>query len=268
MARISNRITSGVSTILHSLIVPVFVLVFMTYYKPLGIYELLSMENVTYGFNVTMIFCIVLVTVSITRAWLYLLGKFKKLPVSVYTMWCIGETLIASLFAAMYVTLMSPEQISYFETAGSTFISLLVTTIYPYGFLWLGLELYAKHNDDVKPVDESSLIRFYDEYKKLRLVLASEAIIFIKSEAFAVGSYKHANHIVFVFKNGNISIMIIGIPFLEGNFKNRIQLIDRCSVTVCRIYYPAILRTVVPYAERINFGFFKIYHITVSIIHE
>lgn len=182
MARISNRITSGVSTILHSLIVPVFVLVFMTYYKPLGIYELLSMENVTFGFNVTMIFCIVLVTVSITRAWLYLLGKFKKLPVSVYTMWCIGETLIASLFAAMYVALISPEQISYFETAGSTFISLLVTTIYPYGFLWLGLELYAKHNDDIKPVDESSLIRFYDEYKKLRLVLASEAIIFIKSE--------------------------------------------------------------------------------------
>ena len=74
MARISNRITSGVSTILHSLIVPVFVLVFIAYYKPLGIYELLSMENVTFGFNVTMIFCIVLVTVSITRAWLYLLG--------------------------------------------------------------------------------------------------------------------------------------------------------------------------------------------------
>ena len=150
MARISNRITSGVSTILHSLIVPVFVLVFMTYYKPLGIYELLSMENVSFGFNVTMIFCIVLVAVSITRAWLYLLGKFKKLPVPVYTMWCVGETLIASLFAAMYVTLISPEQISYFETAGLTFVGLLVTAIYPYGFLWLSLELYAKHNDDIK----------------------------------------------------------------------------------------------------------------------
>jgi DNA-binding LytR/AlgR family response regulator len=106
-------------------------------------------------------------------------------------MWCIGETLIASLFAAMYVTLISPDQISYFETAGSTFISLLVTTIYPYGFLWLSLELYAKHNDDIKPVDESSLIRFYDEYKKLRLVIASEAVIFVKSE----DNYVHIHYI-------------------------------------------------------------------------
>lgn len=182
MARISNRITSGVGTILHSLIVPAFALVFTTYYKPQGIYELLSMDGVSFGFNVTMMFCIVLVSVSITRCWLYLLGKFKRLPVPVYTMWCIGETLISSSFVALYVTLISPSPISFFETAGTSFISLLATCIYPYGFIWLALELYSKHNDDVKPVDESSLIRFHDEYKKLRLVIASEAVIFIKSE--------------------------------------------------------------------------------------
>lgn len=182
MARISNRITTGTATLLHLLIVPIFSLVFMMYYKPKGVFELLTMENVSYGFNVTILFCIVLVSVSITRVWLYLLGKFKKLPVPVYTLWCIGETLVASLFCALYLTLISPSAISYFETAGSTFISLLVINIYPYGFLWLSFELYSKHNDENKPADESSLIRFYDEYKKLRLVIASEAVIFIKSE--------------------------------------------------------------------------------------
>lgn len=182
MARISNRVTSGTGTLLHSLIVPLFALVFTAYYKPYGVYELLSMENVTYGFNVTMIFCIVLVSTSIARGWLYLLGKFKRLPVPVYTMWCVGETLIASLFAALYVILISPSPISYFEAAGYSFISLLVTNIYPYGFLWLSLELYSKYNDEIKPVDESSLIRFHDEYRKLRLVIASEAVIFIRSD--------------------------------------------------------------------------------------
>lgn len=182
MARISNRVTSGAATLLHSLIVPVFALVFMTYYRPQGIYELLTMENVSFGFNVTMVFCIVLVSLSITRIWLYLIGKFKKLPVPVYTIWCVGETLVASLFAALYLTLISPADLQFFEVAGSSFTGLLAINIYPYGFLWLSLELYSRHNDDAKPVDESSLIRFHDEYKKLRLVIASDAVIFIKSE--------------------------------------------------------------------------------------
>lgn len=182
MAKISNRITSGVATLLHSLIVPLFTLVFTAYYKPQGIYELLTMENVSFGFNVTMIFCIVIVSVSVTRLWLYLIGKFKRLPVPVYTMWCVGESLVSSLFVALYLTLISPSPISFFETAGSSFISLLATNIYPYGFLWLSLELYSKYNDEIKPVDESSLIRFHDEYRKLRLVIASEAVIFLRSD--------------------------------------------------------------------------------------
>lgn len=182
MARISQRVTSGTGMILHSLIVPVFALVFMTYYKPKGMYDLLSMENVSFTFNVTIIFCIILLSTSITRVWLYLLGKARKLPVPVYTLWCVGETLISSLFVAMYVTLISPAPIPYFEVAGASFIGLLVMNIYPYGFIWMSIELYAKHNEEIVPADDSSLIRFHDEYKKLRFVIAPEAVIFIKSE--------------------------------------------------------------------------------------
>ena len=36
---------SGVCTIIHSLVIPVFILIFMTFYKPLGIHELLEMEQ-------------------------------------------------------------------------------------------------------------------------------------------------------------------------------------------------------------------------------
>ena len=40
----------------------------------------------------------------------------------------------------------------------------------------------AVSDADLGDVDENSLIRFYDEYKKLRLVIAHEAVMFIKSE--------------------------------------------------------------------------------------
>ena len=59
---------------------------------------------------------------------------------------------------------------------------LIATSIYPYGFLWLGLELYSRNIEGEKSADDNSLIRFYDEYKKLRLVIAPEAVLFIKSE--------------------------------------------------------------------------------------
>ena len=177
----NNFMLSGVCTIIHSLVIPVFILIFMTFYKPLGIHELLEMEHASFTFNATIIFCITLVSISITRGWLYLIGKYRSVPRSIYTIWCFAEMTIAALFASLYVTLMLKEPVSYFEMAG-TFILLITTTaIYPYSILWLAYELYTKNNEESVQPDDNSLIRFYDEYKKLRLVIAPEAVIFIKS---------------------------------------------------------------------------------------
>lgn len=173
---------SGASTIMHSLIVPIFVLIFIIYYKPYGVYNLLQMEHASFAFNATILFCIVLVSISITRGWLYLIGKYKDVTRPVYLAWCIGEMLVASLFISLYIVLMDKESISFFELAGSSFVMMLATCIYPYGFIWLGIELNAKDNEEDIKADDNSLIRFHDEYNKLRFVIAPEAVIFIKSE--------------------------------------------------------------------------------------
>ena len=173
---------SGASTIMHSLIVPIFVLIFIIYYKPYGVYYLLQMEHASFAFNATILFCIVLVSISITRGWLYLIGKYKDVTRPVYLAWCIGEMLVASLFMSLYIVLMDKESISFFELAGSSFFMMIATCIYPYGFIWLGIELYAKDNEEDIKADDNSLIRFHDEYNKLRFVIAPEAVIFIKSE--------------------------------------------------------------------------------------
>lgn len=181
MNKAISRMMSGSGTIIHSIVIPLFVLVFAIYYKPFVVHELLSMDNASYTFNATIIFCIVLVSLSITRGWLYLLGKYREVSGILYLTWCVGETLVAALFCSLYLVLMS-EGMSFFETAGKSFVNLVATAVYPYGFLWLAFELYSRDNDEHAPVDDSSLIRFYDEYKKLRFVIAPEAVIFIKSE--------------------------------------------------------------------------------------
>ena len=172
----------GVCTIIHSLVVPIFILIFIIFYQPRGIHGLLDMEHANFAFNATIIFCIILVSTSITRGWLYLIGKYKSVSRTIYTLWCFAEMIIAALFSSLYVTLMLKEPTSFFEIAG-TFILLITTTaIYPYSIIGLAYELYAKNNEEETMADDSSLIRFYDEYKKLRLVIAPEAVIFIKSE--------------------------------------------------------------------------------------
>ena len=174
--------SSGASTIIHLLAIPIFTLLFITFYKPLGIHRLLEMEHATPGFNATIIFFITLVSTLVTRGSLYLIGRYKEIPRSTYALWCFAEMTITALFQALYITLMLKGPVSYFEIAG-TFILLMTTTaIYPYSIIWLAYELHAKNNEEKITADDTSLIRFYDEYKKLRLVIASEAVIFIKSE--------------------------------------------------------------------------------------
>ena len=178
----NHIILSGASTIMHSVIVPVFVLLFTIYYKPYGVYDFLHMEHASFAFNATILFCIVLVSVSITRGWLYLIGKYRDISRSIYLLWCIWEILAASLFVTLYIILMDKGAMPFFELAAYSFLTMLATCIYPYGFLWLGLELYAKNNEETATTEEGSLIRFYDEYSKLRFVIAPEAVMFIKSE--------------------------------------------------------------------------------------
>ena len=182
MNRTIAKIISLPGTVIHSLVIPLFAFVFCLYYRPYVMLDFLSMENATFSFNSTMLFCIVLVSYSITRWSLFVLGKFRSLSGIAYLIWCVGETMISALFCALYLVLMSHTDITFFEVSGITFMNLLTATIYPLVIMWLCFDRYLRNEDTAKPVDESSLIRFYDEYKKLRLVIANEAVIFIKSE--------------------------------------------------------------------------------------
>ena len=182
MNKAIGKITSGAGTIVHSLAIPIFFLVFIMYYRPTGLCELLTMENVSFAFNVTMLFCIIIVSLSITRGWLYLIGKYKTVTAFPYLLWGMVETLVAAMFCSLYIVLMDEYPLPFFEIAGSIYLNLLAIMVYPFGGLWLGLELYSRDREEENPVDDRSLIRFYDEYKKLRLVIAPEAVMFIKSE--------------------------------------------------------------------------------------
>ena len=167
---------------LHSALVHIFAFVFTLLYKPFGIIEDLQMEHASYSFNLTIIFCILLGAVALSRLTLYLLRKRISATGLTYVLWMLAEEVVASLFVALYVTLMLHGAEGFFEVVGRTFGVLFGVCIFPYSTLHLGLLLYAERIKEEQAADPSSLIKFHDEYKKLRIVIASEAVIFLKSE--------------------------------------------------------------------------------------
>ena len=182
MNRTIAKIISLPGTIIHWLIIPLFAFVFCLYYRPYVMYEFLSMGHASFSFNSTILFCIVLLSFAMTRWGLFVLGKFRKVTGLAYLVWCVGETIIAAMFSALFLVLIAHTDRTFFELSGMTFMNLLTTNIYPLVIMWLCFERYLRNEDAANKVDESSLIRFYDEYKKLRFVIANEAVMFIKSE--------------------------------------------------------------------------------------
>lgn len=182
MNRTIAKIISLPGTFIHSLVIPLFAFVFCLYYRPIVMHDFLSMTNATFSFNATILLCVLLVTFSMTRWGLFAIGKACNVSGVAYLLWCVGEILISALFCALYLVLISHTDHTFFEISGIAFMNILTTAMYPMGIMWLCFDRYLRNEDTDKPVDESSLIRFYDEYKKLRLVIANDALIFIKSE--------------------------------------------------------------------------------------
>lgn len=180
MNNTAKNLYGGNAALIHAIVVPLFAFVFTILYKPFSIPSVLDMEGGSYSFNVTILLCIVFGVMTLSRLVLYLLRERVSKSGGFYAMWCLGEVVVASLFAALYLTLMLGGERGYFEVVGSTVGRLLGIVVFPYVILWLGFMLYAERNKE--EVDASSLIKFHDEYRKLRLVIAADAVVFLKSE--------------------------------------------------------------------------------------
>jgi hypothetical protein len=181
MSSKSKFLYGASSAIVHSILVPLFAFVFVILYRPFSIAEILQMEGASYSFNITILLCIVFGSVALMRLVLFLLRRRLTDTGLLYAVWCLGEVVVSSLFSSLYVTLML-DGVGYFEVVGAVVGRLIGVCIYPYAIIYLIVMLLSERMSEEQASDPASLIKFYDEYKKLRFVIASEAVIYLKSE--------------------------------------------------------------------------------------
>ena len=170
------------SNVMHFVIAPLFLFVYLLTVDPNHVSSFLSYGGSSYTLNLTFITVIALAVLSLTRMLLFILRRVMSMTWAVYVMWCLGEMIFVSLFQSLYMALVFGGDMEYFNVLTRCFSHLAMPMAYPYIVLALFIHIhYLKHRDEQLP-DERSLIRFYDEYKKLRLIIAQEAVLFIKSE--------------------------------------------------------------------------------------
>lgn len=182
--KIMNKLPSIFTTLRSNLtfvvVLPIFWLGFVLLYQPSGLVELLNMGGNMLSFNSTIIMCIILGVMIISRAVFMATQRSTSLNWFKFILWEIAELFITSLFMALYLTLMHHGEFAYFYMVGQVLFYLLLISIFPLVIFNLAFAYVGVLEQDC--VYDDSLMRFLDSTKKLKLMIAASAVLYIEAD--------------------------------------------------------------------------------------
>ena len=169
----------------YILLSPFFFFVFMLVWLPFRSEENLDMGRSLFIFNVTMMMCIVLVTLLIFRTVRFLLRKFLNDNWWQLVAWNVLELTAITYFFALYLYLMDTSTPYLNWLAACVPLSFLVL-IFPYVGISIVCALIAANRT---PSNERDLVRFADAGRQVRLVLLKDVILYVKAQENYVRIY-------------------------------------------------------------------------------
>ena len=170
------------SQLSYVMLVPAFFIGFCFLYNPFGMQAFYQTGGMTFGFHFVMLTTILMAILALTR--LVFSALYKHIPFKWwhYTLWCFGEVLVFSFFMALYTTLFYAGKYNYFMVLSLCLQYAYLILVYPYLFLILAQIILNKDTDlNAEPSD--SLVKFYDEHKRLKLTIDPAAVISIQADA-------------------------------------------------------------------------------------
>ena len=168
----------------HLFCVPLFVFGMLLLFAPAS-FDRFSITFSRYSFHVTIFLCIVLVVVAMARSLFWIINRKKREIEWVRSLLlCLLEVVFSSGFSALYLWLMSGKAEPFFWFFGMMLLYLFVLMLIPYVVIDLYFMLLAKNEQILNKDRDASkeMIRFVDERDNLKLVVASDAVLYIQSE--------------------------------------------------------------------------------------
>lgn len=167
--------------------IPLFGLCFVLLYQPGNVVTLLEMQCNLLNFNTTILMCILLGVLLLSRTLLLCLYRRLQMTWLKYAAWEIAEIIGMSLFSALYISLMYHGSLSYFQVLGWCAFYLFFITIYPYIIFNLAIALVSTQEE--KEIQDEGLIRFVDSTQRLKLMITPAAVLYVAANENYVNIY-------------------------------------------------------------------------------
>lgn len=192
MKAISRTFYRMPANLLFFLVIPVFYFLFVIAYKPFDIEEFLAVGKDHFTLNVIITSLILLGTMVLSRMLLFILRKTIDMNWALYILWCFMEIVFAGMMTSILLAVGWHGVVPYFTVMAKCLVYILAIVAFPYALITMGIQLYVlgKREQKTPYVDEKTLIRFFDDQKRLKLVLASTAVMYIEAE----DNYVHIVH--------------------------------------------------------------------------
>lgn len=179
---IFRRYTNELWYIFH---VPFFFFVFMVVWMPFRSETDLDMGRSLFMFNVTMMMCIIIITLLMTRTLRFLLARFLNGNWWQLLAWCAMELTVITFFLALYLYLMDTS-VSYSRWLPRCLEYSFLVLVFPYLAITGVCALVAAYQT---PARERDLVRFADANRQVRLVLLKDIILYVKAQENYVRIY-------------------------------------------------------------------------------
>ena len=177
MMQVPKQFRRFIPQVIHMIVLPLFFFAFILVYHP---FDLISFFGSTwFGVHVTVLSCIILACVIVTRLLYYFLPL--KLNYALYIAWCFAEGIFASFFASLYLWLIKDDPGVYFDVLSKTLEFILFTLAIPYSILALSIKIYDLQNSKAESVNAARM-RFYDVNRNLKLVVTADTVLYIGAE--------------------------------------------------------------------------------------
>jgi hypothetical protein len=223
MTRISHTFYRFGTQMLYIMMLPLSFIVFSLVYRPFDVDTFLDMGEGLYPFNITMITCIVLVVLLITRLSLYFCRHHLNLSEGWYIFWCVCEVVIIAHFVTLYMWLMLGKKMLYLEVLAESLEMIALILVFPYVIIWLSLRIV-----DLKKIPEQTAeqkIRFSDDRNNIKLVVLASSVLYVSAEENYVN--------IFYMEKDKLRKFV-----LRNTMKNIEQLCARNGLLRChRSYY-------------------------------
>lgn len=185
MDNICKSLRGWGSYCIHITALPLFFIYFILVFDPniSADFSFRELYGEHYTMNLLLLAAILLGTESLVRMIYTFLCRSPKVRMSLlgYLLWCLMESVVAALFWALYSCLMLKAP--YLQCFFTGMRMALAINGFTYLITALSLTLHdAPKAGRATPEEDTHLIRFQDYGKRLKLVIAPSALLYLESD--------------------------------------------------------------------------------------